>query len=72
MADPRSRPKPCAVAGQATAEDGVVILDGPDGVAVTMTPDAASGTADSLLEAARQARQGASASATASDATAPQ
>lgn len=49
--------------GKATAEDGVVILDGPDGVAVTMTADAAERTADSLHAAARQARQAISARA---------
>ncbi len=42
--------------GIASAEDGLVILDGPDGVAVTMTPDAASGTAESLLAAVDMAR----------------
>ncbi|WP_371435068.1 hypothetical protein [Polaromonas sp.] len=43
-------------AGRATAEKGVVVLDGPDGVAVTMTADAADGTADSLRSAAKAAR----------------
>lgn len=38
-----------------TAEDGLVIMDGPDGVAVTMTPEAAEETAQRLLEAAAQA-----------------
>jgi len=49
--------KPCDVAGKASVEDGVVLLDGPDGVAVTMTADAAEGTADSLLQAAAQVRK---------------
>ncbi|WP_077001195.1 hypothetical protein [Variovorax sp. KK3] len=49
--------KPCEDAGSATAERGVVILDGPDGVAVTMTPEAAIGTADSLYAAATLAKQ---------------
>lgn len=44
-------------AGLASAEAGVVILDGPDGVAVTLTPDAAEKTAQSLQAAARQARE---------------
>lgn len=44
-------------AGNATAEDGVVILDGPNGVAVTMTPEAAIRTAQSLYAAARLAQQ---------------
>ncbi|KQP49832.1 hypothetical protein [Pseudorhodoferax sp. Leaf274] len=56
MADRRHILKPCEEAGEATAENGVVILDGPDGVAVTMTADAADRTADSLHAAARQAR----------------
>jgi hypothetical protein len=43
-------------AGEATAEEGEVVLDGPDGVAVTMTSDAADGTAISLHAAAAEAR----------------
>ena len=57
MADRRAMLEPRTDAGRATAENGVVLLDGPDGVAVTMTADAAARTADSLLEAARQARE---------------
>ena len=37
------------------AEDGKVVLDGPDGVAVLMTPDAALETSDRLLLGATQA-----------------
>jgi hypothetical protein len=48
--------KPREDAGRASAEDGVVILDGPDGVAVTMTPEAAALTAESLQAAAQLAR----------------
>jgi hypothetical protein len=48
--------KPREDAGQASAESGVVILDGPDGVAVTMTADAAVLTAASLEAAAELAR----------------
>ena len=44
-------------AGVASAEQGHVVLDGPDGVAITMTPDAAEGTARSLLAAAEAAKQ---------------
>ena len=33
------------------AEEGSVIVDGPDGVAVTLSPDAALETADRLFEA---------------------
>lgn len=50
------RGKPREDAGNASAEDGLVILDGPDGVAVTMTPDAAALTAKSLEAAAELAR----------------
>lgn len=37
------------------AEDGKVVLDGPDGIAVLMTPDAALETSDRLLYGASQA-----------------
>ena len=57
MVDRPPVPKPREDAGKATAENGVVILDGPDGVAVTMTADAALQTADSLHAAAEQARK---------------
>ncbi|MCA1196769.1 hypothetical protein K9B35_02205 [Sphingomonas sp. R647] len=42
--------------GVASAEAGLVLLDGPDGVAIAMTPDAADATARSLQEAAAEAR----------------
>ena len=41
--------------GTATAEEGVVMLDGPDGIAVTMTPEAAKDTGRSLIDAAETA-----------------
>jgi hypothetical protein len=41
--------------GTASAEQGQVILDGPNGVAVAMTPEAAEATARSLLAAAEEA-----------------
>ena len=44
-------------AGQADAEQGEVILDGPDGVAVSMTPDAARQTGERLAGAADKARR---------------
>lgn len=43
--------------GVAAAEQGNVVLDGPDGVAVTMTHEAATGTAESLVAAAKKARR---------------
>jgi hypothetical protein len=39
--------------GIANAEQGLVILDGPDGVAVTLTAEAAEETAASLSAAAQ-------------------
>jgi hypothetical protein len=45
-------PQPETEPGVATAEAGLVILEGPDGVAATMTPDAAARTGQSLIEAA--------------------
>ncbi|WP_448664489.1 hypothetical protein ACG3SL_07375 [Sphingomonas sp. CJ20] len=57
MSDPTRR-EPLKQCGIATAEQGFVLLDGPNGVAIAMTPEAAQGTAHSLLaavdEAARQ------------------
>jgi hypothetical protein len=43
--------------GKASVEEGLVLLDGPDGIAVTMTAYAASETGKSLLEAARLINQ---------------
>jgi hypothetical protein len=43
--------------GWAAAEHGQVTLDGPDGVAVTMTPFAARETGRRLMEAADLAEQ---------------
>lgn len=42
--------------GVAGAEDGMVVLDGPDGVAVTMLPEAAEETGRRLIAAAAEAR----------------
>jgi hypothetical protein len=39
-----------------TAVQGQVLVDGPDGVAVSFTPDAATETARRLIEAAEEAR----------------
>ncbi len=43
-------------ATKVTAEDGEVVLDGPDGVDVRVTPEAAEQTADNLIEGAVRAR----------------
>lgn len=42
-------------AGDVTAEDGVVHWDGPDGVDVGLTPDAAFVTSDRLMHSATEA-----------------
>ena len=43
--------------GVATAEEGIVLLDGPNGAAIAMTPDAATLTGSSLIAAAEEARR---------------
>lgn len=55
--DMPSPPRPETEPGVATAEDGVVMLDGPDGIAATMTAAAARGTGESLIEAAARAEE---------------
>jgi len=55
MTQTSSVPQAQTEPGIATAEEGFVILDGPDGVAVTMTAAAAAKTGQSLLSAARVA-----------------
>ena len=57
MTDSSSALEPREDPSQATAEEGVVLLDGPNGIAVTMTADAAEKTADSLHQAAKLARE---------------
>jgi hypothetical protein len=54
--DASARNEPETEPGVASAEQGMVLLDGPNGVAVAMTPDAAASTARSLLAAAEEAR----------------
>ena len=55
MAETRPGTEPFDIPGEADAEQGHVLLDGPDGVAITLTPAAAEGTAHNLIEAARKA-----------------
>lgn len=55
MTDEPNVPQPRTEAGIASAENGLVILDGPDGVAVTMTPIAAQQTGSNLILAAELA-----------------
>lgn len=45
------------IAGMAAAENGQVVLDGPDGVTATMSPDAAEETGRALIAAATEARR---------------
>lgn len=44
-------------ASHVVAEEGQVIVDGPDGVAVTLSPDAAEETARRLMTAVDEARR---------------
>ncbi len=57
MSDYPDASQPQSKPGIASAEDGFVILDGPNGFAVTMTPDAAAQTGRSLLSAAQIAER---------------
>ena len=50
ITDPQNTP------GNASAEAGFVMLDGPDGVAVAMSPEAAEETGRRLIAAADEAR----------------
>lgn len=52
----RSPTEPIADAGVASAEDGHVILEGPNGIAITLTADAAMATGRSLVQAGEAAR----------------
>ncbi|OWQ97153.1 hypothetical protein CDQ92_08770 [Sphingopyxis bauzanensis] len=57
MRDASDQLQPETKPGTATAEGGLVFLDGPDGVAATMTPEAAAGTGQSLIDAAAAAER---------------
>lgn len=52
MNSPSSEIQPETEPGIASAEGGLVFLDGPDGIALTMTADAAQRTGQSLIAAA--------------------
>lgn len=47
--------KPHNIPTKATAEEGEVMLDGPDGLAISFTPDAAEKYATAMAEAASKA-----------------
>ncbi|MEZ5654962.1 MAG: hypothetical protein R3E04_03575 [Sphingobium sp.] len=49
--------EPFTEAGEASAEEGHVFLDGPDGVAITLTPEAARLTGERLIAASNAARR---------------
>jgi hypothetical protein len=55
--------EPFSTPGVASAENGHVVLDGPDGVAITMTPRAAAETGKSLIAAAEEAKRSGTAGA---------
>lgn len=55
MREEIARQGPESKAGVASAEQGLVLLDGPNGVAISMTPEAADGTGRSLIAAAAEA-----------------
>lgn len=55
MSDKSENRTPLTEGGVASVEDGHVVLDGPDGVAITLSPEAALATAESLRAAAEQA-----------------
>lgn len=48
--EPENRPS------NVVAEEGEVVMDGPDGLAVSLTPDAAIETSERLLKAGIEAR----------------
>jgi hypothetical protein len=52
MSDDQTYDEPSKV----TAKDGDVVMDGPDGVDVKLTPTAAVDTSDRLLEAGAEAQ----------------
>jgi hypothetical protein len=55
MSEEPSPHQPEDRAGIASAEGGFVMLDGPNGVAVAMTPEAAAQTGRRLIAAAEEA-----------------
>jgi hypothetical protein len=57
MKSPSAVRQPLTEPASASAEAGMVLLDGPDGLAITMTPDAASRTGESLIAAAEIAER---------------
>jgi hypothetical protein len=48
--------QPFDVAGDVSVEEGVVLVDGPDGVAISLTPSAARMLGERLIAAADRAK----------------
>lgn len=48
--------RPYSVPSKVSAEDGEVVVDGPNGFALSFTPEAAIETSDRLLAAATEAK----------------
>lgn len=57
MTDASASLEPETKPGVATAEEGVVLLDGPHGIAMTLTADCAARTGERLIEAAAAAER---------------
>ena len=53
--DPSNRNEPFDHPGEVSVEDGVVLVDGPDGVAIALTPPAARVMGERLVAAADEA-----------------
>jgi len=52
MADPHNPRQPSPRPAEAIAEQGIVLLDGPQGAVLALTPEAAAVTGENLLRAA--------------------
>jgi hypothetical protein len=57
MTEISNTPQPHAEPGIASAEDGLMVLDGPNGIAITMTANAAHKTGSNLISAADRAEK---------------
>lgn len=53
--DPDEHVEPYDTPSEVMADEGQVLVDGPDGVAVALTPEAALETSDRLFDAAAKA-----------------
>ena len=55
--DPSNQNIPFDHPGEVSVEDGVVLVDGPDGVAISLTPPAARAMGERLVAAADKAEK---------------